>query len=439
MRILYFDCSMGAAGDMLTAALLDCLPEPSAFVEEFNALGIPGVELRIEDTETSGIRGLHVHIFVHGEEEGGHDHGGHEHHGHHHEHGHESREHHGHHHEHGCDDHHHREHVHEHHHGHEHGESHYHSHERGFPEIAALIDTLPLSETVRQNALAVYRSIAEAEARVHNKPLSQVHFHELGSLDALADVTAFCMLIEKLSPDKIFASPVHVGSGQVKCAHGILPVPAPATAELLRGIPSYGGEIQGELCTPTGAALLRRFVQDFIPQPLMAVSSLGYGVGKKVFPRANCLRALLGEAGSSGESILELSCNLDDMTGEAIGFALELLLEHGALDAYTLPIGMKKSRPGVILSCLCKPEDEDRLTDLMLRHTTSLGVRVTSHRRKILPRSFETVETPYGSIRVKTAGGQSKPEYEDLAKIARAENLTLAETAALLLPPDKER
>ena len=398
MRILYFDCSMGAAGDMLTAALLDCLPDPTAFVTEFNALGIPGVQMHIENTETCGIRGLHVHIVVHGEEEGEHSH---EHHGHTHE--------------------------------------HHHPHERGPAEIAALIEQLPLSEPVRQNALAVYQGIAGAEARVHNKPLSQVHFHELGSLDALADVLAFCMLIEKLNPNKILASPVHVGSGQVKCAHGVLPVPAPATAELLRGIPSYGGEIQGELCTPTGAALLRHFVQDFVPQPLMTVSGLGYGVGKKVFPRANCVRALLGDVEGTTETVDEVSCNLDDMTGEAIGFALELLLEQGALDAYTLPIGMKKSRPGVMLSCLCKPEDTERLADLMLRHTTSLGVRITSHRRKTLPRSFEIIETPYGSVRLKTAGGVSKPEYEDLARIAKAQDLTLAEAAALLSPPNIER
>ena len=408
MRILYFDCSMGAAGDMLTAALLDCLPEPSAFAEEFNALGIPGVEMHIENTETSGIRGLHVHIYVHGEEESEHNH---EHHGHHHKHhgdGHEQHKH------------------------HEH-------HERGLAEISALIEQLPLSEAVRQNALEVYQGIAGAEARVHNKPLSQVHFHEVGSLDALADVTAFCMLIDKISPDTICASPVHVGSGQVKCAHGILPVPAPATAELLRGIPSYGGEIQGELCTPTGAALLRHFVQDFGAQPLMSVSSLGYGVGKKVFPRPNCVRALLGETEGALETVDEISCNLDDMTGEAIGFTLELLLENGALDAYTLPIGMKKSRPGVLLSCLCKPEETQRLADLLLRHTTSLGVRITSHRRETLPRSFETIETPYGSVRLKTAGSVSKPEYEDLARIARAKNLTLAEAAALLSPPNIER
>lgn len=401
MRILYFDCGMGAAGDMLTAALLDCLPEPSAFVAEFNALGIPGVQMSIENTETSGIRGLHVHVSIYGEEEGEHVRHEVEHHGCHHEHG--------------------------------------QHHERGFAEISEIIKNLPLSGPVRRNALAVYQSIAEAEAKVHNKPLSQVHFHELGSLDALSDVTAFCMLIEKINPCKIFASPIHVGSGQVKCAHGILPVPAPATAELLRSIPSYGGEIQGELCTPTGAALLRHFVQSFGPQPLMAVSNLGYGVGKKVFPRANCVRALLGEAEDALESVDEISCNLDDMTGEAIGFVLELLLEHGALDAYTLPIGMKKSRPGVLLSCLCRPEDTERLADLLLRHTTSLGVRITSHRRKTLPRSFESIKTPYGSIRLKTAGGVSKPEYEDLARIAKAQNLTLAEAAALLSPPNTER
>lgn len=414
MNILYFDCGMGAAGDMLSAALLDLLPDPAAFVCEFNALGLPGVALDCQTAETSGIRGSRVRVTVHGQEEG------------------EAEEtaepkHHGH--GHGQD---HKHHEHEHTHDHPHIHEHEHTH-MGLLRITDLINALPVSQAVHENALAVYRSIAEAEAQVHGSPLSEVHFHELGSMDAVADVVAFCMLIEKLAPDKICASPIHVGSGHVRCAHGVLPVPAPATALLLRGIPSYGGEIQGELCTPTGAALLRHFVQDFGAQPLMALSAVGYGVGTRVFPRANCVRALLGTADSAPEeTVEELSCNLDDMTGEAIGFALEILLENGALDVYTVPIGMKKSRPAVMLCCLCRPEDTDRLAALMLRHTTSLGVRIATLRRKTLARSLTTLDTPYGPVRVKTAGGVSKPEYDDLAKLAKAHDLTLAEAAALV-------
>ncbi|MFB0921573.1 MAG: nickel pincer cofactor biosynthesis protein LarC [Oscillospiraceae bacterium] len=401
MRILYFDCGMGAAGDMLTAALLDILPNQASFVEEFNALKIPGVEMRVEQTQTSSIRGLHVHMLVHGIEEGNtscaHEHE----------------------YEHCCDydAHNHAQHEHIH---------------RGFEEVADLIRALPISEAVRENALGVYGAVAKAEAKVHNRPLSEVHFHELGSMDAVADIVAFCMLIEKLAPDEICASPVHVGSGYVHCAHGILPIPAPATAELLRGIPSYGGEIQGELCTPTGAALLRHFVKKFGPQPVMAAEKIGYGMGTRTFPKANCVRAFIGASEASRETVEEIACNLDDMTGESIGFAMEALLNSGALDVYTVPVGMKKSRPGVMLCCLCRSEDTEKLSSLMLRHTTSLGVRITRMDRVILARSFDSVSTPYGPVRVKTAGGVSKPEYDDLARIARENDMTLGEAAQLI-------
>jgi len=413
MRTLFFDCSMGAAGDMLTAALLDMLEDKEGFVRAFNALGLPGVEMALSEAETCGIYGSRVHIYVHGQEESCNDQGTPA-----------NRV---------------RVHLHSHAQGHSHAHTqdhdHTHTHHgtgRGLDAVSALITALPLSEAVRNHAYGVYHSIAEAEAKVHNRPLSEVHFHELGSLDAVADVVAFCMLIERLAPDAICTSSVHVGSGHVRCAHGILPVPAPATAELLRGIPSYGGEIQGELCTPTGAALLRHFVTTFGPQPVMTITHIGYGIGSKVFPRANCVRALLGETVSEhGDTVEELRCNLDDMTGEAIGFAMDLLLESGALDVYTVPIGMKKSRPGILLCCLCAAADTRRLSALMLRHTTSLGVRISGYRRVILPRTAGTVDTAFGPIRIKTAGGVTKPEYEDLARIARDNDMTLAEAAEL--------
>lgn len=394
MRTLYFDCGMGAAGDMLTAALLDLLPDPQGFVADFNALGIPNVTMTVQESSSCGIRGKHVHILVGGHEEGEHDHCAHH-----------------------DDNHDHHDHAH---------------HHMGFDDVAKLICSLPLSEAVRENSLAVYRSIAEAESRVHGRPLSQVHFHELGSMDAVADVTAVCMLIERLAPGKICASPIHVGKGHVHCAHGIMPVPAPATAELLRGIPCYSGDIAGELCTPTGAALLRRFVSEFGSQPLMSAEAVGYGLGSKVFPAANCVRAILGTAKDSGDTVEEICCNLDDMTGEAIGFAMERLLDGGALDVYTIPIGMKKSRPGVMLCCLCKCEDTEKLSALMLKHTSTLGVRISAARRITLEREFSLAQTPYGSVRLKTAGGISKPEYEDLAKIARAMDISLAEAALLI-------
>jgi len=383
MRALYFDLSMGAAGDMLTAALLDLLDEPEDFVKEFNSLGIPKVEMRLEDGESRGIRGRRVHIIADGVEEG------------------------------------------------EvlpHSEGHQHHEHSTLNSIAEIVNGLALSDKVKGDILAVYSSIAEAEAKVHGRPVSEVHFHEVGALDAVADVTAVCMLMDRLGADAVYASPVHVGSGTVRCAHGVLPVPAPATAELLMGIPSYGGKVRGELCTPTGAALLRRFIKSFGSQPLMTVSGIGCGLGAKEFESPNCLRVFVGEVedGKSG-AVCEISCNLDDMTGEALGFVLELLLEQGALDAFTVPIGMKKSRPGVLLCCICRVEDKARMAGLVLRHTSTLGVRVNMLERFTLERKFETLVTPYGDVRIKSSGGRWKAEYEDLAQIARVENWAFAE------------
>jgi uncharacterized protein (TIGR00299 family) protein len=215
----------------------------------------------------------------------------------------------------------------------------------------------------------------------------------------------------------------------VKCAHGLLPVPAPATALILQGVPIYGGEIKGELCTPTGGALLKYYVNHFGVMPPMAVTAIGYGMGKKDFPAPNCVRAMVGETADRADDILELSCNLDDMTGEAIGFAMEQLLSAGALDVFTTPIGMKKSRPGIMLTVICRPEDKEALLPLIFRHTTTLGVRENRLRRYILDRKTETVQTPYGPVREKIATGygveRKKYEFEDVARLARENDLSL--------------
>ena len=259
--------------------------------------------------------------------------------------------------------------------------------------------------------------------------MEHIHFHEVGTLDAVADVLGVCLLMEKLAPGKVLASPVNVGGGTVKCAHGILPVPAPATEILLRGLPWYEGEIKTELCTPTGAALLRHFADSFEKMPPMRVEKSGYGTGTKNFDRLNAVRVLLGEGDGEGERLVELCCNLDDMSGEEIGFAQERLLEAGALDVWTTAIGMKKGRPGVLLSVLCRPEREAELTRCLFRHTTTLGVRALSVTRAALSRSFRSAETPWGPVTVKRAEGwgvsREKPEYEDMAKIARENGLSL--------------
>ena len=498
MKLLYLDCGMGAAGDMLGAALAELLPDDArdAFTSELNAAGIPGVHVSLDPSVKCGITGTHLTVTVNGteEKEGGHSHSHeHSHHDHQHDHAHDH------------------SHSHDHQHSHSHDHHHDHSH-RSLHDIHHIIDDLKLPEAVRTDILAVYRLIAEAESKAHDKPVSEIHFHEVGTMDAIADIASVCLLLHKLAPDQIIASPIHVGSGQVKCAHGILPVPAPATAYILKDIPIYSGSIQGELCTPTGAALLKHFVTRFDQMPLMTPASTGYGMGTKDFPAANCVRAILGESFAENqheqpacspatpapttapastatpasatapapttapastatpapeeaaitETICELSCNVDDMTGEDIAFALEPCLQNGALDAFTVPCTMKKGRPGVLVTVLCKNPDQKQMTKRILQHTTTLGVRSAEKKRWILSRTeSETVipddmlanvtspDMPAESkahelkttgndctIRSKTSTGfgitRNKYEHDDLEKIARTYGLTLAQVRALL-------
>lgn len=431
MKTLYLECNMGAAGDMLTAALLDLFPpeRQQEFLRVMNA--IPGVTVTAEPSQKCGVQGLHVTVIANGQEERSedvlqgqaapHDHG----HSHECPHGHgytESptpecgRE---------------AEHTHRHapaQNGHSHEHAHHHADMAG---IESIIDSLPLPGPVKAKAKLVYSLIAQAESHAHGCPVSQVHFHEVGALDAVADVAGVCLLLHWLAPDQIVVSPVRLGSGQVRCAHGILPVPAPATAFLLQGVPSYGGTIQGELCTPTGAALIKAFATGFGPQPVMTVRAVGVGVGSKEFAAANILRAFAGESEpmQNNDEVTELRCNLDDMTGEAVGYACERLLEAGALDVYTVPIQMKKGRPAVMLCCLCRPDQQARLIELILAHTTSWGVRACSMQRAVLPTETKTVSTAYGPVRIKCGSGwgqcKAKVEYADAAAAAKAVDVPL--------------
>ena len=492
MKTLYIECAMGAAGDMLTAALLELMPDKEVALAKLNAMGIPGVAFEAEPSEKCGITGTHMRVLIHGEEEEsvpcGHTHAHEDHHeyNHAHEHHHEHDHVHEHHYEH---DH----HVHTHAHAHvqedahchdsdAHDHAHHHAHDahhhahHGMAEIRRLIAELAVSETVKEKALAVYQSIAEAESRVHGAEVDQIHFHEVGSMDAVADVTAVCLLMELLAPEQVIVSPIHVGSGTVLCAHGRLPVPAPATALILEGMPIYGGNVQGELCTPTGAALLKTFADSFGPMPPMTVAKTGYGMGTKNFEQANCLRAMLGEpfpmngigskmqtgqdaegenTGSRGAAgkdtetenpaarktaregrITEISCNLDDMTGEDIAFAAERILQAGALDVFTESIYMKKGRPAVKLTVLARPEDEERLAGEIFRHTSTIGVRIHTDRRYELARRSEQRKTPLGTIEVKISEGfgvrKEKIEFASLKEIAETSGKSVAEVRAAL-------
>lgn len=388
MRTLYIDCGMGAAGDMLTAALLELLPNKDAFLHRMNHLGIPGVVVSAEKSVKCGITGTHFSVKVHDVEE---------------------------------DDH-----LYDHH--------HHHHHHGSMDQIRSIVNGMSIPTMVKLDIMAVYSEIAEAESYAHGVPVDQIHFHEVGSMDAVADITAVCLLMHELDVDRVIASAVHVGSGTVCCAHGVLPVPAPATAYILKNVPVYGGKIQSELCTPTGAALLKHFVEDYGDMPTMKISKIGYGMGKKDFERANCVRVMLGESTDSKDAILELNCNIDDMTGEEMGFALERLMEHGALDAFTVPVGMKKSRPGVMLTVLCKEVNKEELVHLIFRHTTTLGIREKRCERYVLERSIDTVDTPYGKIRRKVSSGYGvqrvKLEHDDLSRIAKEQNLSLSEVLA---------
>ena len=396
---------MGAAGDMLTAALLELLPEPDKFVEKLNELGIPEVQFVKETAVKCGITGAHVSVKVHGVEEGEEMHHQHEH-----------------------------EHEHEHEQHHEH--DHHHHHHSTLHDIEHILSHLHLPKKVEQDVLAVYGLIAEAESHVHGVPVSEIHFHEVGTMDAVADITAVCLLMNELAPQKVVVSPVHVGSGQVRCAHGILPVPAPATTHILRGVPIYGGKIEGELCTPTGAALLKHFAAEFGEMPVMKVQAVGYGMGKKDFEAANCLRAMMGVSEDKGDTVFRLSCNVDDMTAEEIGFAMERLFEGGALEVYTVPIGMKKSRPGTLISVMCREQDREKMLELIFRHTSTIGVRETAARRYVMDRSVEVMDTPCGEVRRKVSRGfgavRCKYEYEDVARIAREKGIGLDEARKLI-------
>lgn len=426
MRTLYLDLGMGAAGDMLTAALYELIDDKDEITRKLESLNIPGTHIEFKKAVKCGITGTHADVVINGERESEDMH----------EHHHDQDYHHEHDHHHEHDNHH--EHEHHEEHTHHHG-GHHHSSMHDIEHIVR--DHMNLAKQIADDVMAVYGIIAEAESHVHGVEVNQIHFHEVGTMDAIADIAAACILMRELNPDLIVASPIHVGSGQVKCAHGILPVPAPATAHILHGIPCYGKNIQSELCTPTGAALVKYFVNKFGPMPVMSISKVGYGMGNKDFEVANCVRAVIGEqvaeqtnvpdenTSDIEDYILELDCNVDDMTGEEIGFAIERILGDGALEVFAVPVVMKKSRPGQLIIALCKPNDEMRIVESVFRNTTTIGIRKKKCERYVLSRTICEEETPYGTVHKKVSEGygvkREKYEYEDLASIARNELVSI--------------
>lgn len=395
MKRLFLDCQMGMAGDMLTATLLGLVDDPEIWIQRLNQIGIPNVTYTLIPKEDKGLEGYRVAVTINGIEES----------------------------EYGETD------THE-----EYSDHHVHSehyvHGRGLQGITDIINSLSISDTCKQNAINVYQLVAEAEAKVHKSTVTQIHFHELGMLDAIADIVAVCVLLEELNFDEIIISPIHVGTGTVHCAHGELPVPAPATMELLSGIPMYADyQIKGELCTPTGAALAQYFGTSYSNMPVMTPTKISYGFGIKQFERPNCIRAFLEINNDLEDIIIEMSCNLDDMTPEEIGYAVEQLLLSQALDVFTTPIMMKKQRPGTMLTVLCKVDDIENLRDLIFKHTTSLGVRYHRCERYILNRSAGDIDWEGSRIAFKTSSGfgvkRHKYEYDSLAAIAKQNDMSL--------------
>ncbi len=422
MNILFYDCFAGISGDMNLAAMIALGVSPEFLRGELSKLGLDDeFDLRVTPDARKGICGLRVDVALKGDHGPSHDHF--------------SRAC-----QMGCDS----THDSEHHHGHAHGHGHGHQHHaphRNLRDIEAIITASGLSEEVKRTSLAMFRKVAEAEAKVHGKDLYEVHFHEVGATDSIVDIVGAAICRHRLDVDAVWASPVELGSGFVRCAHGLMPVPAPATVEILQGIPSTRGGVREEATTPTGAAILATFVDKFVASPNLVLETTAYGIGHRDTEIPNILRvqlaqpAALHEAGKKFRTARLLQCNIDDMTAEMLGVAMDVLMENGAMDVHFIPILMKKNRPATCLSLLCGLEDEERFKDLLFRHTTTLGIKSFPIEKTELETAVECLDTPLGSVAMKNAlldGAviRSKPELEDCREIARRHDIPLGEVYA---------
>jgi pyridinium-3,5-bisthiocarboxylic acid mononucleotide nickel chelatase len=429
MRIAYLECFSGMSGDMFLGALVDA-GVPARVLEDTVAALRVGAQLKISRVERSGISATKVDVYVDGEKDlprgeywerqehsRSHERPGHEH-------GHL---------------------------GHEHSlhdessragapalHSHSHEHGRGLGEIRRIISAAAISGTAKKNAIAMFEALGRAEAKIHNTSIESVHFHEVGAVDAMVDIVCAAVGAEALGVDEIICSPLNVGGGMVKCSHGTFPVPAPATVELLVSAPVYSSSLQAELVTPTGAAIVKTLASRFAAFPEMKIEKSGYGAGSRDFPgHPNVVRLTIGEtasnalaANTASETITVLEANLDDLNPQVFGYVMDRLLEEGALDAFGMPVQMKKNRPGTLLTVLCKPENAGKLTQLIFSETTTLGVRRRDEVRQTLARRWETVRTSWGEVRIKIASMNGTvtnyaPEYEDCRRIAAEHHVPL--------------
>ena len=428
-RVLYLDCFSGASGDMIAGALLDAGVPFDVLAGVVGSLGLDGVSVGSERVDRSGIGAAKFRVTVDGEAA---DAGVNEHaHGHDRAHGHD----HGH--AEGYD------HAHQHGHGHEHDHEHAHDHgrhhHRGLTEINDIVVRSSLSPAGRERASRLFRRLAEVEAGIHQVPVEAVHLHEVGAVDSIVDVVAAVCALEWLAPDRVVASPLNVGSGTVTCEHGELPVPAPATAELLVGVPTYAQGPPAELVTPTGALIVTEYADAYGPAPPMRVERIGYGAGdRNPAGRPNVLRALVGEGTGTGafERVVVLECQIDDMNPQLYGALMDRLAAAGALDVFYAPIQMKKNRPGTLVTVVAPPGRREALSDILFRESTTIGLRVTETERERLDREAVAVETPIGSIRIKVARRDgairnAAPEFEDCARLAAERRLSIKEVQAI--------
>ena len=379
MRTLYLECNAGVSGDMLLGALADLLDNPSEIKQMIESAGIPGIEVMVHSKEMNHIKGNKVEVLVHGQPEG-------------------------------------------HHHGHSH------SH-RSLAEVLDIINGLKIPDSVKHHATKIYEDIAKAESEAHGTSVGEVHFHEVGMLDAIADVVGSCLLIYELAPDMIVSSPLRTGYGYVDCAHGKLPIPAPATALLLRDVPNYAGDLEGEFTTPTGAAIIGHFAEDYGQRPRMTIQKIGMGMGDREFSIPNMVRAFIGDSEEGLFEIYEINCNIDDMTPEDLGPMIDRLLDEGARDATLTPMIMKKGRPGYRLTCLCRQADKEKLAKLILANTSTIGLRIWKAERFEMSSRMEICHTEYGDIRIKVSEGYGiskwKPEHDDIVKASEKYGVSL--------------
>lgn len=401
MKTLYLDCFAGISGDMTIGALLDLGLDFDYLKSELTKLGVTGYELSLTRVDRSGIQAAKFDVVMKAASQASHSH---HHHHHHHSHKHS-----------------HDEETHSHPHT-SHEDAHHHDH-RSLSTIKHLIESASLSAQVKQNALAIFQRIGEAEAKIHGVDIETVHFHEVGALDSIVDIVGTCIGLEALGIEQIISSPLHVGFGTFTCAHGTYPIPGPAATEILRGLPVYAKDIEGELVTPTGAAIAATLAQAFTKLPAMRIAKVGYGAGTRTYAKfPNVLRAVLGELeveDMTSDTISVIEANLDDLSPQVFGHLMEQAFAAGALDLFYTPVQMKKNRPGVLLTLLCAPKSREQMMELVFRETTTLGIRYRDERRVILQREFVTVETAFGPINIKVARNQkgevmnASPEFED--------------------------